>query len=202
MAKESIRSFNNSLSGEAERLGKADVKAAIGEFSRRVNEIAARAKQQIHEEALAEITGLGERMPELSSNALSGETLPAPPVRVARALSGSTGFGALTRRSTRAIKLGFASNQVVDIVVPKMTYEFPAYFPETARRKVLAARLRAEDTLKEKRGGVTDFEIAEGLVCEFILEVFKAFVKEAHRLGMQELLTAAQLESECLNVSV
>ena len=113
-------------------------------------------------------------------------------------LIGSIDFGPVTRRSTRAIKLGFASNQVADIVVPKMMYEFPAYFPETARRKVLAARLRAEDALKEKRGGVTEFEIAEGLVCEFILDVLIAFVEEGHRLGMQELLTAAQFESECL----
>jgi hypothetical protein len=198
MAKKFIRKATAVLTKEGKRLGKRKTRTAIADFSRRVLEISARSKQQIHEEALAEITGLGQTMPELSSDALSGETLPARPVGVARALSESTGFGAITRRSTRAIKLGFASNQVADITVPKMTFEFPAYFPETAQRKVLAARLRAEDALKEKRDGVTDFEIAEGLVCEFILEVFKVFVEEGHRLGMQELLTAAQLESECL----
>jgi len=42
-----------------------------------------------------------------------------------------------------------------------MKYEFPTYFPDPARRKVLAARLRAEDTLKEKRGAVTNSAIAE-----------------------------------------
>ena len=43
-----------------------------------------------------------------------------------------------------------------------------------------------------------DFEIAEGLLCEFILEIFAAFVEEGSKLGMQELLTATQFELECL----
>ena len=137
-------------------------------------------------------------MPEQSCDTSGGKALAGPVALLARPLLPVTGSGAMTGRSTRAIKLVPFSNQVYQIVVPKMTYEFSANFPELARRKVLAARLRAEDTLKEKRSAVKDFEIAEGLLCEFILEIFMVFVLEGHKLGMQELLTAAELESECL----
>jgi len=199
LARQFIRMCTAATAKQAKRLGKAKTRAAIDDLARRVLEISARSKQQIHAEALAEIAGLIPKMPEPSSDPFNGENpRTRPPAVIARSLTPITGFGGIRRRSTRAIKLGIASNQVVDIVVPKMTYEFPAYFPEQARRKVLAARLRAEDTLEEKRDAIRNFEIAEGLLCELILEVFKAFVEEGYKLGMQQLLTAAQLESECV----
>lgn len=53
MVKESIRLLERALAPESERLGKAEIDAAIDEFSRRVNEIAARSKQQILKGELA-----------------------------------------------------------------------------------------------------------------------------------------------------
>jgi hypothetical protein len=56
MARKSIGLFSNSLAPEAERLGKTYVEAAIGEFSHRVNGIAARSKEQMFREALDQAT--------------------------------------------------------------------------------------------------------------------------------------------------
>jgi hypothetical protein len=53
MVEKSIRLVGNSLQAHSKRFGKTRVKAAIAEFSRRVNEVAARSKQQILESELA-----------------------------------------------------------------------------------------------------------------------------------------------------
>ena len=52
MARKSIHEFSDLLPSDAKRHGKANVTAAINEFSRRVNEIAARSKQRILKGAL------------------------------------------------------------------------------------------------------------------------------------------------------
>ncbi len=53
MTKKSIRLVSKELLSQSKRLGEATTAAAIAEFSRRVNEIGARSKQQIHERELA-----------------------------------------------------------------------------------------------------------------------------------------------------
>jgi DNA-binding Xre family transcriptional regulator len=55
MANEAMRLVTESLAAEAKRLGKRKVAAAIAQFSRRVIEIAERAKQRMFEEALEEV---------------------------------------------------------------------------------------------------------------------------------------------------
>ena len=53
MAKKAIRIVTKALTSESKRFGKAKTAVAIAEFSRNVNEITARSKQRIHEDALA-----------------------------------------------------------------------------------------------------------------------------------------------------
>ena len=112
LARQFIRKTKAQIANQCERLGKANVTAASDDFSQQVLEISARSKLQIHEQALTQMTRQ---------------------VDTARTLSPIT--GEITRRSTRAIKLGISSKHVVQIVVPKMTYEFPMYFPESALKK-------------------------------------------------------------------
>jgi len=71
MAKLFIRQFSKSLSSESKRFGKRNVKAAVDEFSRRVNEIAARSKGRILKRALA----------QSSDRSVSDSRTGAPPVR-------------------------------------------------------------------------------------------------------------------------
>jgi hypothetical protein len=101
-------------------------------------------------------------------------------------------------KSNRAIERHLGSDEVAYIKVPRMTYEFPPDFPELARRKIAAGRLRAERALEEKRHSIRDFTNAETLLLQFILQIFIAFVKEGHKLGMQGQLTAANFESESM----
>lgn len=53
VAKKFIRKFSQKITAESERLGEAAVKEAVDEFSRRVNEVAARSKQRMFEAQLA-----------------------------------------------------------------------------------------------------------------------------------------------------
>jgi hypothetical protein len=61
MVDESTRLFRESLTPESRRLGKAEVATAIDEYSRQVNEIAARSKQRILKKALTCPLAIGKR---------------------------------------------------------------------------------------------------------------------------------------------
>jgi hypothetical protein len=85
MVKKSIRLVGDSLRAESKRLGKTKVKAALDDFSRRVNEIAARSKQQILKEELARDGGRSAAAAQAEATATSrsggrntdpGETTP------------------------------------------------------------------------------------------------------------------------------
>jgi hypothetical protein len=172
-AKKFILIFSDALSSESERLGEANVRHAVDELSRQVNEIAARSKQQILKNELARGTG-----PQPNPIA-------SPP---------ATGY-----RSTRVIDLCRGSDRVAQVKVPKMAYVFPADFPFAARQRFLAKRLRAERALETKKNSIQDFVSAEALLIDFVLRVFIAFAEEAHKLGMQGVLTPADVEEECLS---
>ena len=171
MAKKFIRQFSDTLSSKSKRLGKANTTAAIEQLSRRVNEIAARSKQRILEAAL---------------------TRDAPPLSPIARPTGPT------HRSNRWIERCLGSHQVAYVRVPRLTCEFPAAFPQAARAKVLAARLRAEELFSEKKGSIREFADAEALLLELILDIFLTFAEEGYRLGIEGRLTAVDLESECL----
>jgi hypothetical protein len=91
MVKGSISLIRENLVPESERLGKADVDAAIDEYSRRVNEIAARSKQQILEKALAEFAnrpasetpGPGHKGAAPDESALESGSAPTDSIRAA-----------------------------------------------------------------------------------------------------------------------
>lgn len=101
--------------------------------------------------------------------------------------------------SSRAIVMHpFGSAKVAHIRVPKMTYTFPADYPDAARRSFLARRLYAERMLEERKASIEDFQAAEALLLDFVLQLLLAFAEEAHTVGMQGDLTAADMESECL----
>src|SRR5260370_34416042 len=68
MAKKFIRQFSESLSSESKGRGKANITAAIDELSRRVNEIAARSKQQILEAELARSVDVRQNVPAIEIN--------------------------------------------------------------------------------------------------------------------------------------
>jgi hypothetical protein len=90
------------------------------------------------------------------------------------------------------------TDHVDDVRVPKMTHEFPAAFSQSARAKVMAARLRAEEALGEKKHSILDFDDAEALLLELVLQVFMAFAEEACAVGIQMAMTAGDVERECL----
>jgi hypothetical protein len=168
LAKEFIRKFSRSLAPHSERLGEGDVKAAVDELSRRVNEIAARSKQRFFDRPLT---------PKL---------LAAPSTEPMRQ----------SNRAILLHRL--VPDRVAQVKVPKITYEFPVVFSEIAKRRFQAKKLRAERVLEEKKGSARKFADAETLLLEFILDVFFALVEELYLLGMQGHLGVEEFESECL----
>jgi hypothetical protein len=107
--------------------------------------------------------------------------------------------GEMVPSSTRAIVMHrFGSAKVAHIRVPKMTYAFPVDYPDAARRSFFAKRLYAERKLEERKASIEDFQAAEALLLDFVLQLLLAFAEEAHTVGMQGDLTAVGMESECL----
>jgi hypothetical protein len=81
MAEEFIRMFTESIEAKSESLDKEGVEAAADHLSRRVNEIAARSKQRVFQEALAGL-GLSPKKPaDVSSPVQADDGLDALPNR-------------------------------------------------------------------------------------------------------------------------
>jgi hypothetical protein len=174
MAKKFIRKFKQHLRPARQRLGEANVEGAIEELSRRVKEIAALSKQRILEEALARSTTI----------------TPAP---------FSPSPATFVRRSTRTIVMQrFGPDRVTDIKAPKFNYGFSSELPASARPKVHAERLRAEQDLAERKGSIKNFSDAESLLVDLILRVFGVFSKELLELGFQGRGSVEELDSEAL----
>jgi hypothetical protein len=74
MAEEFIRMFTQSIEAEPESLGNENVEAAVDHLSRRVNEIAARSKQRVFQEALAGLGSPPRKSADLSSPVQAGDT--------------------------------------------------------------------------------------------------------------------------------
>lgn len=172
LAKKFISKFRRSLAPHSERLGEGDVKAAVDELSRRVNEITARSKQRFFEQPL------------------TPKVLAAPPTEPTR------------RSSRAILLHRLVPDSVAHVKVLKITYEFPAVFSEIAKRRFQAKKLRAERVLEEKKGSARKFADAEALLLEFILDVLFALVlvEELYLLGMQHHLTVEDFETECLKL--
>jgi len=170
LAKKFISKFRRSLAPHSERLGEGDVKAAVDELSRRVNEITARSKQRFFEQPL------------------TPKVLASPPSEPTR------------RSSKAILLHRLVPDSVAHVKVPKITHEFPAAFSEIAKRRFQAKKLRAERVPEEKKGSARKFADAEALLLEFILDVFFALVEELYLLGMQHHLTVEDFETECLKL--
>jgi len=93
MATKSIRLFSKSLASQSRRLGKANTKAAIGEFSRRVKEIAARSKQRILEGAM-----IGEKAPSGRNDLPPTAASPSPEAASSAPSEGACNFDSEAQR--------------------------------------------------------------------------------------------------------
>ena len=173
MAKLSIRLLEKKLADASERLGKEEVNAALQEFSRKVNEIAARSKQQMLEKELA------KEVPRLRAFGFPYPTVPR-------------------HRSTRTIVIVPLSDRVENIRLPKMTYEFPPYFKALAKVRVQAERFRGEQVLEKQKDSVQEFAEAEALLLRLVMRVFIAFAEEGYKIGIEGSITVEELELECL----
>jgi len=206
LAKKCIRKFSETLAPQSKRLGKRNVAAAIDEFSRRVTQIAARSKQRIYEKELAR----SAREPGALTSRVVMPSRGVGRLRRAAERAGALADGVITpprvvmaparepHRANRLIIRLPLSDQIDDVKLPKLTHEFPAAFSQSARAKVMTARLRAEDGLGAKKSSIREFGDAEELLRHLVLQVFVAFAEEACKLGMQVVLTAGEVESECL----
>ena len=172
MAKLSIRLLKKKLTDASERLGKEEVNAALQEFSRKVNEIAARSKQQMLEKELA------KEVPQLRPFGFPHPTVPR-------------------HRSTRTVVILPLSDRVENIRLPKMTYEFPPYFKALAKVRVQAERFRGEQVLEKEKDSVQEFAEAEVLLLRLVMRVFMAFAEEGYKIGIEGGITVEELELEC-----
>jgi hypothetical protein len=141
-----------------------------------------RSKQGTHKKEFAPSTR------ELDALAPGGITPPLTPIAPPRE----------RHRVNRLILTGIGSDRVFDVTLPKMPSEFPAVFSQAARAKVMATRLRAEEAFGEKKSSIREFADAEALLLDLVLQVFVAFAKEACKLAVEGVVTAGEVESECL----
>ncbi len=82
LAREFIGMVNEEIASNSERLGEVDAAAAIDDVSRRVLEISALSKKQIHQRALADIVGASAAAASPSISAIKGFERWIQPVKV------------------------------------------------------------------------------------------------------------------------
>jgi hypothetical protein len=223
MAKLHIRKLKGKFSAAPKR-HRNRIDAALEEYSRRVNEIAARSKQRICKAELKKSESEQPEPPELRVQLPSGSkpafnvdrSSTAPPEGIVTSLelvtppaSELTGLDprpltlplplVLPTRFNHLIIRQFASDRVADIRPPTMTYVFPPAFVGPPRSAVLAARVRAEDVLSQKKQAVRDYAEAETLLLELILQVFMVFAEQGHKLAMKAQLPVEDFEAGSLN---
>jgi hypothetical protein len=80
-----------------------------------------------------------------------------------------------------------------------MQYPYPDEFPQKSRSRILGERIRAARDFDLAKQEARNLSEIEGLLRNYILRVFMAFVREARHLGCQGLWTADRLESESRN---
>jgi hypothetical protein len=85
------------------------------------------------------------------------------------------------------------------VTVPRVMWDPPGEFPSSASANVFAAKVRAADILEQKKNSVDSDEQAESMLLQFVLQLFAAFVEEAHKLAKEGIWSGAQFESECLD---
>ncbi len=104
---------------------------------------------------------------------------------VSRALRPLTSLGGISPPPTPTIR------------APRITYEYPEDFPQSAQQRIFAEQMRAEEFLDEKKGSIRDEADADALLLEFVLRVFAAFAEEICNLGIQGTWSGERIESEC-----
>jgi hypothetical protein len=86
---------------------------------------------------------------------------------------------------------------MLSIRTPRIAYDYPADFPQSARANVFDAEMRAGQVLDEKKSSIRYQADADALLLEFVLPVFATFAEAACNLGMQGTYSRKSVESEC-----